>query len=216
MSTKIIAIKVSLYSVNRATLLFSDSSFLPIDSDSLQKLSLKKHQTLSPPKIQKIAQASALYLLKNYALRQIAISAKTEKILQQKLLLFAKKTQKKFQLLSKLYFPPLIQQTLSYIKDRGLLHPQEFVDRILRTHRYKSFFYITSLLRQSGVDPQYFPVLQPQQEFSKIKKILNKKNIKKIDLSDYNAKNKIISSLARRGFSYPDIKLAIDDIKKLS
>jgi SOS response regulatory protein OraA/RecX len=48
-------------------------------------------------------------------------------------------------------------------------------------------------------------------DVDKIKNILNKKNIDKSKLTDYNAKNKVKASLYRRGFNLSDINRAFDD-----
>jgi len=216
MPLKIVAIVVSRRLSNRAVIKFSDNSFLPLDLVAIHHLSLKKNQEINRQKFREITTASIEFLLKNYALRQIAISAKTEKMLSQKLQLFLGQTLKKYHLSSHPDHQTIIPETLSYIKNRGLLRPQEFVDYILRKHQNKSFFYIQSLLRQKGVDPLLIPSPPPHQEVEKIKRILDKKHFKNKDFTDYNTKNKIVDSLARQGFSYSDIKVAIDDSTNLS
>ena len=216
MSLKIVAIVVSSRFPNRATIKFSDNSFLPLGLVAIHQLHLNKNQQISPQKHQKIIHASLDFLLKNYALRQIAISAKTKKILQQKLQNYLRQTLTKYHLSSQPDHEAVIQETLSYIQDKGLLQPQEFVDRVLRKHSNKSHFYIQQLLRQKGVDPLLVPSSSPHQEILKIKRILIKKHIKAKDLTDYATKMKISASLANKGFSYSDIKAAVDDLTNLS
>jgi len=216
MPLKIIAIVISSRFPNRATIKFSNNSFLPLGLVAVHQLSLKKNQQIKPQKLQEITFASLKFLLKNYALRQIAISAKTEKILQQKLQVYLRQNLTKYHLSAHPNHQTIIQETLSYIKDRKLLRPQEFIDYVLRKHRHKSFFYVQNLLRQKGIDPLLIPSSSPCQEVEKIKRILNKKRLKTKDFTDHNTKNKIINSLARQGFSYSDIKIAIDDSTNLS
>jgi len=216
MSLKIIAIVVSSRFPNRATIKFSDNSFLPLGLVAIHQLHLNKNQQIDPQKHQEIISASLKFLLKNYALRQIALSAKTEKILQQKLQSFLHQTLTRYHLSPSSDHQTIIQETLSYIKERGLLRPQELIDYVLRKHQHKSFFYIQQLLQQKGVDPCLLPPPIPHQEIEKIKRILNKKHIKTKDLTAYKSKMKISASLANKGFSYSDIKVAIDDLTNLS
>tara|TARA_Y100000310_G_C20357318_1_gene657287 strand:+ start:95 stop:748 length:654 start_codon:yes stop_codon:yes gene_type:complete len=217
MSPKIVSIAVSPRSPSQAVIKFSDNSFLPLGLVSVHQLSLQKNQEISQSKLQKITRLSIKFLLKNYALRQIAISAKTEKMLQQKLQLFLQKILIKYHLSPQSYHQTSIQETLSYIKSRGLLRPQELVDYMLRKHKNKSFYYIKRLLQQKGVDPLLIPSSSSShQEVVKIKRALNKKHIKTKDLADFKTKMKVSASLANQGFSYPDIKEAIDDLTNLS
>jgi len=216
MSLKIVAIVVSPRFPNRAIIKFSDNSFLPLGLVAIHQLHLKKNQNIDQSRLQEITNASLSFLLKNYALRQIAISAKTEKILQQKLQVFLRQTLIKYHLSPQSDHKIIIQETLSYIQDRGLLRPQELVDRVLRKHLNKSHFYIQQLLRQKGVDPLLIPSSSPHQEIAKIKRILIKKHVKIQNFSDHNTKNKTIASLSRQGFSYSDIKAAVDDLTNLS
>ncbi len=216
MPLRIIAIVVSSRFPNRATIKFSNNSFLPLGLVAIRQLCLNKNQQISPQKLQEIIHASLGFLLKNYALRQIAISAKTEKMLQQKLQSFLHQTLKKYRLSSHPDYQTVIQETLSYIKKRGLLRPQELIDYVLRKHQNKSFFYIQQLLKQKGVDPLLIPTPPPHQEAEKIKRLLAKKHVQKKDFIDHKTKMKIYASLAGKGFSYSDIKAAIDDSTNLS
>lgn len=216
MPLKIIAIVVSSRFPNRATIKFSDNSFLPLGLVAIHKLHLNKNQQVDSQKHQEIISASLKFLLKNYALRQIAVSAKTEKMLQQKLQSFLRQTLTKYHLSPSADHQAIIQETLSYIKDRGLLRPQELIDYVLRKHKNKSSFYIKRLLQQKGADPSLLPPPLPHQEVEKIKRLLAKKHIKTKDLTAYKSRMKISASLANKGFSYSDIKMAIDDLTNLS
>lgn len=67
---------------NRINVLFDDGSYLPMFIDDVVKLSLKIGEEAD---ISILKNFSQNYLARDYALRQIAISPKTKKILSQKL-----------------------------------------------------------------------------------------------------------------------------------
>ena len=69
-------------------MIFSDNSYLPFFIDDVVKFSLQKNQTLDEEKFSQVIFAALFYLGWEYALRQVAISPKTEKIISQKLKLF--------------------------------------------------------------------------------------------------------------------------------
>ncbi|MBU3935044.1 RecX family transcriptional regulator [Patescibacteria group bacterium] len=205
-------------SASRVFVTFSDNSYLPLDSDSVLNFHLKKNQALTPLQYQKIVDQSLFFLLKDYALRQIALSPKTEKIITQKLNLYLKKIVSKYGLKTQPSFQALIKDTLEYLNGKNLLDPQSFVDYFIRHHPKKSYQHLCLLLSRQGVPPQLLP--RPDSfssgEKDKIKKILTKKIHRFPDLSDYKSKNKLISSLLRQGFSYLDIKAVIDDWPNIS
>ena len=214
----IISITVSPRSSQRAIIKFSDDSFLLLSLDSIVKSSLTKGQSLSPSRYQKIVASSLLFLLKEYALRQIAISPKTSKILTLKLRFSLPKIIRKYHIAPAPPSQPLIQKTLSYIQDKGLFDQQNYVDYFLRRHPHLPARRLKILLLHQGIDPQFLPptLLADSGEKQKIKTILNKKVKHPKNLSDYQTKRKIMLSLARKGFAYSDIKMAIDEFVNLS
>jgi len=203
---------------SRVFVTFSDNSYLPLDSDSVFHLHLKKNQVLTPSQYQKIVDKSLLFLLKDYALRQVALSPKTEKIITQKLGLYLKKIVSQYSIKTSPSASTLIKEVLDYLNSKNLLDPQQFVDYFIRHHSQKSYQHLCLLLGHRGVPSQFLP--QPQSfsvtEKDKIKKILAKKIRSLSELSDYKNKNKLIASLARRGFSYSNIKAVIDDWPNIS
>src|SRR5574344_981904 len=99
---QLISIKPASRIKNRIWLSFSDSSFLPFFIDDVVKLSLQKNQEIDDQKLELITIKSLFYVGQEYALRQIAISPKTEKIIKQKLKTFFYKTIIKYQIKTKI------------------------------------------------------------------------------------------------------------------
>ncbi len=199
---------------NRVNLVFSDKNYLPFFIDDVVRLSLVKHQELSPEFLDQIKTLSLLYLGKEYALRQIAISPKTEKILFQKLKIFFYKKTQKIKLLSSIPTDSISNQIITELKDKKLLNQSDFIDYFIKKNKSKSVVEIKFLLNQKGVDTSSLNI-SPDNENQSIKKILSKKNINRNLLSDYSYKNKLYASLFRRGFSISTIKTAIDEYLSL-
>ena len=199
---------------NRVNLVFSDKNYLPFFIDDVIRLSLTKNQELSPEVLDQIKTLSLLYLGKEYALRQIAISPKTEKILFQKLKIFFYKKTQKFKLLDSIPADSISNQIITELKDKQFLNQSDFVDYFLKKNKSKSVAEIKFLLRQQGVEISSLNI-SPDNENQSIKKILSKKNVNRDQMSDYKYKNKIYASLFRRGFPISAIKAAIDEYLSL-
>lgn len=206
-------IKTSLIP-NRVNLIFSDNSYLPFLIDDMVKLSLQKNQTIDEAKFSQIISHSLFYLGREYALRQVAISPKTEKIIFQKLRLFFIKTTKKYKHFSGFKFDSLISTIIDDLNSKNLLNQEDFVASFLIKNHKKSVNQIKFLLSQKGVDISLVNIPKGD-DLSSIKRILIKKRITKEILSDYKAKNKLYNSLFRQGFEFSDIKAAIDDYLSL-
>ena len=205
----LVNIKVSRIK-NRVNLVFSDKNYLPFFIDDVVRLSLAKNQELSPEILDQIKSLCLLYLGKEYALRQIAISPKTEKILFYKLKIFLFRTTQKFKLLSSIPTDLIASQIITQLKDKKLLNESSFVDYFIKKNKSKSVTEIKYLLKQQGVDISSLN-LSSQNENQSIIKILSKKNVNQELLSDYGYKNKLYASLFRKGFSVSSIKTAIDE-----
>ena len=199
---------------NRVNLTFSDGSYLPFLIDDVVRLSLVKNQEVDSEKLAQIISSSLTYLGKEYALRQIAISPKTENILSQKLKIYFIKTTQKFKLFSQISSSSIIEKIIQEIKSRGFLNNSDFVTYFVNKNKSKSLNEIKFLLRQKGIDPSSL-ILSSKNEIDSIKKILSKKKINKELVADFNSKNKLYASLFRRGFQISDIKAAIDDYLSL-
>jgi SOS response regulatory protein OraA/RecX len=151
---------------------------------------------------------------KEYALRQIAISPKTEKILFQKLKIYFIKTTQKYKLLSLTSNDLIIDGIITDLKNKNLLNETSFISYFIKKNKSKSIAEIKYLLKQQGVDSSSISI-SPDNEKQSIKKILSKKNINRNLLSDYNYRNKLYASLFRRGFSLSTIKTTIDEFLSL-
>jgi len=210
---QIISIKASK-TPNRVWITFSDRSFIPFFIDDVVKLSLVKNQEIDELKFQLIIQTCLFFTGREYALRQIAISPKTEKIINQKLKLFFKKTILRYKInTNNLSLDTIGHQIIQELKDKKLLNDQDFIDYYLKKNSKKSRQQIIYSLQQLGVNSEFLSLIEFDQtsDVDKIKIILNKKNIDKSKMTDYNAKNKVKASLYRRGFNLSDINKAFDD-----
>lgn len=199
---------------NRVWITFSDHSFIPFFIDDIVKLSLAKNQEIDESKLELIIKTALQFTGREYALRQIAISPKTGKIINQKLKLFFQKTILKYKInTNNLNLSEINQQIIKELKDRKLLNDQDFIDYFVKKNHKKSRQQIIYSLQQFGINSSLLSSVEFNQEsdIDKIKKILNKKNIDKSKLTDFNEKNKIKASLYRRGFNLSDIKNAFDD-----
>lgn len=199
---------------NRVNLVFSDKNYLPFFIDDVVRLSLVKNQELNSEILDQIKYMSLLYLGKEYALRQIAISPKTEKILFQKLKIFFYKKTQKFNLLSLTPVDSIINQIIADLKEKKFLNQENFIDYFIKKNKFKSVVEIKYLLKQKGIDTSSLNISSDNENDS-IKKILSKKKVNRKLLSDYSYKNKLYASLFRRGFTMVAIKTAIDEFLSL-
>lgn len=199
---------------NRVNLVFSDGNYLPFFIDDVIRLSLVKNHELTSEILDQIKYLSLLYLGKEYTLRQIAISPKTEKILFQKLKIYFVKITQKYKLLSSAPIDSTISQIITQLKERQLLNQSKFIDYFVKKNKHKSVVEIKYLLKQQGIDTSSIDIPQ-ENENESIKKILSKKNINREILTNYRQKNKLYASLFHKGFSVSSIKAAIDEYLSL-
>ncbi len=214
---KIVSIKLSPRFPSKALLSFSDRSTLPLDLKNLNQFNLKVDQEISPVLFSGLCLLSFTPLLQNYALRQIAISAKSQKEITLKLTRFLGRLVQKHQVINFTKSDLLISQTIAFLNQKKFLQPTDFVDAVIRKHPFKSASYLRRLLIHHQIDPNLLPpqAVSPDCQKQIIKNIIKKK-YQKYNLSDFKQKNKVISALCRRAFSYSDIKLAIDDLLNFS
>jgi len=198
---------------NRVNLIFSDGSYLPFFIDDVVKLSLHKGQDVDVPQYDIIKDKSLLYLGREYALRQIAISPKTEKKLELKLKIYFQKFKKKYNLSDVNSVSSIINDIISDLNSRNLLNKTDFTTYFINKNRHKSRTEILYLLSQQGIESTPFVTdqLNIDNDLELIKKYLNKKKINPQDLKNFNYRQKIMASLFRRGFKISDIKAVIDD-----
>jgi len=199
---------------NRVNLIFSNDSYLPFFIDDVVKLSLQKNQEITYDIKNKIIDSSLKYLGQEYALRQVAISPKTQKILSQKLRLFFLKTTKKYKYFFGFKTDQIIDDIISHLNSKNLLNQDDFIKSFIAKNHHKSANQIKFLLSQKGVDVSNLK-LEKTNDINSIIKILAKKRVNHQILTDFQMKNKLYASLFRQGFSISDIKTAIDDYLSL-
>jgi len=197
---------------NRVNLIFSDGSYLPFFIDDVVKLSLHKGQDVDNTQYDIIKDKSLRYLGREYALRQIAISPKTEKKLELKLKIYFQKFKKKYNLSDVSSVSSITNDIISDLNSRNLLNKTDFTTYFINKNRHKSRTEILYLLSQQGIESTPFVTdqLNIDNDFELIKNYLNKKKISSSDLKDFNYRQKIMASLFRRGFKISDIKAVID------
>lgn len=202
---------------NRVNLIFSDGSYLPLFIDDVVKLSLHKGQEIDQKLYEIITNTSLLYLGREYALRQIAISPKTEKNLKLKLKLFFQKIRKKFNLITSDSISNIIDQIITNLNSKNLLNQESFVSYFINKNRHKSKTQILYLLSQQGIEinPEITNRFTLDDDQKLIEKYLNKKRVSADLLKDFNYRQKIMASLFRRGFKLSDIKAVIDGLSNL-
>lgn len=197
---------------NRVNLIFSDGSYLPLFIDDVVKLSLHKGQEIDQKLYEIIKNTSLLYLGREYALRQIAISPKTEKSLKLKLKLFFQKIRKKFNLTTSDSIFIIIDQIISDLNSKNLLNQTNFVSYFINKNHHKSKTEILYLLSQQGIEitSEITNQLSSDDDYQLIEKYFDKKKVSADSLKDFNYRQKIITALFRRGFKLSDIKAVID------
>jgi SOS response regulatory protein OraA/RecX len=202
---------------NRINLIFSNNSYLPLFIDDFAKLSLTKGQQLDKETLDIIFQKSSTYLGREYALRQLTSSPKSEKLLSQKLNQFFFRSSKKFPFPDSFDFASINQNIIKELKSKNFLNQDDFISYFVNKNRHKSSRQILNLLFQQGIkiDPDFLNKNLPANDLQLIKKYLDKKKIDSKDLSDFKYKQKVIASLYRRGFNLNDISSAIDDHSNL-
>ncbi len=209
---QLISLKASKIN-NRLWLTFSDNSYLPFFIDDVVKLSLSKNEQIDDCRYLQILSTSLTYLGREYALRQIALSPKTEKIIKQKLSLYFKKVKIKYKIShSSLNTSEIIDNIVKELIDKKLLNDQDYINYFVKRNYKKSKQQILYSLRQQGLSSDLLSEISFDQDSDqeKILHYLSKKNINIQDITDFNEKNKIKAKLYRQGFSLSDINSIFD------
>lgn len=200
---QILAINHSLQP-QKIWLKFDDNRILPLKIDDLVVLGIKKYTDIDNEFFKKIQLFSANFVMTEYALRQIAISPKTLKLLRQKLQIYSHRLIQKYQFSSQL-LSSAIEKVIEYINSKGLIDDTKFIEYYLRRHPKMSQMQIKYNLQNLGI-----VYINHSSDKDKIIQILSKKVGNK-DLTDFNTKNKLISALYRKGFAIGDVRTAIDE-----
>lgn len=209
---QLISLKASKIN-NRLWLTFSDNSYLPFFIDDVVKLSLSKNEQIDDSRYLQILNTSLTYLAREYALRQIALSPKTEKIIKQKLSLYFKKVKAKYKINhSSLNSSEIIDHAVKELIDKKLLNDQDYINYFVKRNYKKSKQQILYSLQQQGLSSDLLSEISFDQDSDqeKILHYLSKKKINIEDITDFNEKNKIKAKLYRQGFSLSDINSIFD------
>ncbi|MEI8067483.1 MAG: RecX family transcriptional regulator [Candidatus Shapirobacteria bacterium] len=196
---------------NRIYIKFSDGLLLPLFIDDLVKLSLNSGKEVSEDELNIIINLSLSYLLRDYALRQIALSPRSEKSLSQKLKKYIDGRIYKYSIpQNNLDLKDLTDQCVTKLKSQKLIRDSEYIDFFIKKYHNKSKKEIIYLLQKEGLKIDISQL--KASDIDKIKKLIQKKKINSEKLADFKYKNKIMSYLYQKGFSIDDIKNVIDGL----
>ena len=103
--------------------------------------------------------------------------------------------------------------------EHGLIDEEKYSEKLYRAYINKGWgkSKIRFELRRKGLPDSL--ISQQEEEYNtedfidEIIRLVNKKYADKLDFSDYKSVQRVTAALARRGFGYEDIKLALSRIK---
>ncbi len=209
MPRQLIQILPSHRTKNRVWLVFNDATKIPFLIDDVVVLGLKTRQEINDDLFNRIKNSCLYYLLYNYSLNQIALSPKISQTLTPKIRQKLNFYQRKYQLKGDYVY--LVDQIIDKLSSLKLLDENNFAEHLLQKNRKHSRQYISRLFSYYHLS---LPVDYSYSDTQNIKAILSKKKYQSLNLSVNSVKNKLISSLLRKGFAYDDIKIAIDEMIK--
>ena len=200
---QILKIKISR-DPNKVFLSVSNGLFIPLFIDDLVTLKIKPNQEITSEDLDKILQTSLVFLLKEYALKQVSLSPKTAFILSLKLKKHFKKICFKYKFPAIPNAGELIQNCISSLDRQNFLKEIDFIESFINKNKYKSKMEIEYLLSRQGINNHDLIKMAVSKinEKERIKNLIDKKNNKN--------KIKLMGYLARKGFSLNDIKSVID------
>jgi len=197
-------------------LIFTNGLALPLPVEEVYRQSLSKNLNVGSRLFLDLVNISLIFYGYNYCLRQIAASPKNQAILEQKLKQILPRQITKLKLNQ--YQPDhtqIIEQVIQKLDDRNLINQSGFAFSYIRRYPKKSSKQISYELSRLKVPVELIAQALSQPN---VKSDLQKINLhlqkKMSSLNNPDQKIKIIASLVRRGYSYQDIKAAIDDLTK--
>jgi SOS response regulatory protein OraA/RecX len=193
-------------------LLFNNGSLLPLKLDDYVLEKLKSGQVITDSLFDRLSVLSLTYLLKNYALRQIAISPKIETVLRPKLNRQVDIYFHKFSF-APIDTQPIIADLIDYLNQKKLLDPTTYASYLINRNPSKSLHYLRQLFSHHHLDHSLLTF--STDDLIKIKKLVDKKTKSLPKPMDFKTKTRLIGFLTRKGFAYSDIKTAIDEIVKV-
>lgn len=194
---------------DRIICLFDDKQYLPLYADDVFKLKIAPGQDIIDDEFERLVNHSLTYLLTSYAYHQISISPKIPSTLIPKMRLKARVIGQKYKLLN-VESSAIIQAIIEALQAKNLLSTQSFVDSTFHRLSRKPRSYILNYLRHHGIRLDQVTIPNDNQDSSLLTKLLHSKKYQNLKNADPKTKNRLISSLIRRGFAYSDIKNVID------
>ena len=121
--------------------------------------------------------------------------------------------------LIKNYPEDLCRLVVDLMCEHGLIDVEKYSEKLYRAYINKGWgkSKIRFELRRKGLPDSL--ISQQEEEYDtedfidEIIRLVNKKYADKLDFSDYKSVQRVTAALARRGFGYEDIKLALSRIK---
>ncbi|MBP3922963.1 MAG: regulatory protein RecX [Ruminiclostridium sp.] len=122
--------------------------------------------------------------------------------------------------LIKNYPPELCELTVEIMKDFGYLDEEKYSKKLYRYYMNKGWgkSRIRFELKRRGLSEGLIALCEEEYDnedyIEEIISLINKKYINKLDFSDYGSVQRVTAALARRGFSYDDIKTAMRRVRE--
>lgn len=121
--------------------------------------------------------------------------------------------------LIKNYQPDLCEMVVGLMCEHDLINEEKYTEKLYRAYINKGWgkSKIRFELRRKGLPDSL--ISQQEEEYDtedfidEIMHLVDKKYASKLDFSDYKSVQRVTAALARRGFAYDDIKLALSRIK---
>lgn len=122
--------------------------------------------------------------------------------------------------LIKNYPPELCALTVEAMRDFGYLDEEKYARKLFKSYMNKGWgkSKIRFELKRKGLSEDLIALCEEEYDdedyIEEIIELINKKYINKLDFSDYSSVQRVTAALARRGFSYDDIKTAMARVRE--
>ena len=122
--------------------------------------------------------------------------------------------------LIKNYPPELCTLTVETMRDFGYLDEEKYARKLFKSYMNKGWgkSKIRFELKRRGLPEGLIALCEEEYDdedyIEEITELINKKYINKLDFSDYSSVQRVTAALARRGFSYDDIKIAMSRVRE--
>ncbi len=157
-----------------------------------------------------LEQSSYHYQLREFSLRQVAISPKNKQVL-------SKKVEQKYRFIKTKYGYSSdydYQNILDELEQKKLINAHDYAGYLSRRYKNKSKEYLRQKMLQSGVESslvsETITNLDPSQELQQMEKLIQKQLLKYQKLPKNKQYIKIMSSLYQKGFPISKAKDMLD------